>query len=151
MTEEIKPCPHCGKTKSVVMVMNDANDHYRYVCSADSGRRLEGCGSSSGYKPTKREALALWNKRTVELSEKDIRAFQEIYNLSFPSHGNDYTMSFDLPESEIDGFMMEFKCKNILDTKEENNLTRAQACKVLEIYSMGLYAATQEERRKFKV
>jgi hypothetical protein len=60
-------CPFCGATENVkllpaaaVLDNPDLLSEFGVICSA----RLEGCGSSSGIRPTKEEAAALWNTRS---------------------------------------------------------------------------------------
>ena len=73
------PCPFCGKAAPTVKLQSDAeiedndNAHGRYfavICDASSGfRRVaqDGCGSMSGYMPSKKDAAQLWNRRTTAL------------------------------------------------------------------------------------
>lgn len=76
MSDELKPCPHCGKTESL-RVGTDADfddvdedtvtGWYQVCCSAyqdySSGRNDGGCGAASGYAPTREEAIEKWNRR----------------------------------------------------------------------------------------
>lgn len=71
-SELLLPCPFCGRTDTVFIYDNnemqmlcmddddyDENPEYLVGCDALYG----GCGSSSGYKKTKEEAIQLWNTR----------------------------------------------------------------------------------------
>lgn len=79
--KSLKPCPFCGKAGTVEIT--DAHDleecenfedeecpaetggscgFHAVVCSVHKG----GCGASSGYAPTEKEAVELWNRRPGE-------------------------------------------------------------------------------------
>ena len=56
MSDEIKPCPHCGPERSVCSAqVSDLSRRWQVFCGA--------CGSSSGSCATKEEAIAAWNRR----------------------------------------------------------------------------------------
>lgn len=68
--ELLKPCPFCGKIDTVGVFREDdvtpelkevssAPWGYAVLCDAQAG----GCGSSSGYKSNKKDAIKLWNGR----------------------------------------------------------------------------------------
>lgn len=65
MTEELKPCPHCGPGGSVVSVyFDDSSRRYRVGCGA--------CGCSTGIHPrdkTPAPAIEAWNRRTGEVPD----------------------------------------------------------------------------------
>lgn len=74
--ERLLPCPHCGKTESLIVgtdeELGDFKEDsicgwYQVCCSAymdfSSGRNDGGCGASSGYAPTREEAIEKWNRR----------------------------------------------------------------------------------------
>lgn len=71
---QLLPCPFCGQTKSVVVAacqdyhepdcdcyMGDSGFHA--VCDASSDAALGGCGASSGFGATEKEAAERWNRR----------------------------------------------------------------------------------------
>lgn len=72
MRVELKPCPHCDKTKTLEIVSCqkvegcehfetcDIDPYVCVVCSVLEG----GCGASGGYAPTEAEACEKWNTRT---------------------------------------------------------------------------------------
>lgn len=64
---KLKPCPFCGKTTSVEIDRYSEYDdnytsQYAVICNHNKG----GCGSVSGYKNSKTEAIELWNTRAEE-------------------------------------------------------------------------------------
>ena len=65
MTEELKPCPHCGPGGSVVSVYFDDNSRrYRVGCGA--------CGCATGIHPrdkTPAPAIAAWNRREPAVTD----------------------------------------------------------------------------------
>lgn len=73
MSDELKPCPHCGKTESLIVGTDEEfgevgfGEYYQVCCSAymdfSSGRNDGGCGASSGYAATREEAIEKWNRR----------------------------------------------------------------------------------------
>lgn len=62
---KLKPCPFCGKAEALRCVRASevdnevAQDDIAVICDFNHG----GCGSCSGYRPTKKEAIELWNTR----------------------------------------------------------------------------------------
>jgi hypothetical protein len=61
-------CPFCGRTDSakilpaaVILDNSDLLSEFGVICSA----KLNGCGSSSGIRSTKKKAAALWNTRFI--------------------------------------------------------------------------------------
>lgn len=64
---KLKPCPFCGRThgfliKSVTHRLDDIMyEQWTVFCDA-SGDKV-GCGASCGYRMTKEEAIAAWNRR----------------------------------------------------------------------------------------
>ena len=62
---EIKPCPFCGKSDCVEFNWEDdeAYPQVQVICDATK----DGCGSSSGFRDNKEEALELWNTRVEEV------------------------------------------------------------------------------------
>lgn len=68
---ELKPCPICGKTETLKIsdcVAIEDCDRFEIcdkvtfkliVCDYNKG----GCGTSSGYRPTKEQAIEAWNDR----------------------------------------------------------------------------------------
>lgn len=73
--DRLKPCPFCGKRAPVrVLDSNElegvgpgdegyeSNPDHAVVCSFTDG----GCGASSGYRSTGREAVEAWNRRGGE-------------------------------------------------------------------------------------
>lgn len=67
MSEELRPCPFCGRSDTMCFSNNheecdddiDVPTMYIVVCSMHDG----GCGAHSGYYETKLEAAAAWNRR----------------------------------------------------------------------------------------
>ena len=61
---ELKPCPHCGGRNVAAMssdeINHDNNGHDFTVCCLFSAG---GCGATSGYRKTKKEAIEAWNRR----------------------------------------------------------------------------------------
>ena len=85
-SEQLKPCPFCGKlvaTLSNAKELEDCSDfedddrcpacmdwsggcgYHTVVCGVTEG----GCGASTGYFPTKEEAIAAWNRRAEKGGE----------------------------------------------------------------------------------
>jgi hypothetical protein len=61
-------CPFCGKIDSIKLlpaadILDNADllSEFGVICSV----KLDGCGSSSGIRSTKKKAAALWNKRFI--------------------------------------------------------------------------------------
>lgn len=60
--KELKPCPFCGGKKLVITNCEDLDtygNNYNICCDFNQG----GCGASSGYRSSIKEAVELWNKR----------------------------------------------------------------------------------------
>lgn len=70
---ELKPCPFCGKTESLIVGTDEefgevgCGEYYQVCCSAyqdfSTNRNDGGCGASSGYAFTREEAIEKWNRR----------------------------------------------------------------------------------------
>ena len=61
----LKPCPFCGAEESVYVGKDDEVDDARpYTVCCDF--TLGGCGASTGYAETPKEAIAMWNRRAKE-------------------------------------------------------------------------------------
>lgn len=70
---DLKRCPFCGKSVAHIStyqeiegcenfeVCNDC-DYVAVICDFNKG----GCGASSGFRRTEKEAIDLWNRRAVE-------------------------------------------------------------------------------------
>lgn len=58
--EELKHCPFCGKTDSVV-VHTDAPGLYVVVCTGSKG----GCGARTGISQNRETAVFWWNHRAT--------------------------------------------------------------------------------------
>lgn len=56
--EELKPCPFCGKTDSVI-VSEDTPRLYVVVCTGMKG----GCGARSLFSEKRETAIFWWNRR----------------------------------------------------------------------------------------
>ena len=58
MSEELKPCPHCGLGGDEIELLEDRErvivSHYVYC---------DGCGARTGYKFSGEAAIAAWNRR----------------------------------------------------------------------------------------
>lgn len=78
MSDELKPCPHCGNSDHLMAKRVEGEavspDNFQVVCGWLSG----GCGASGGVRRTEAEAIAAWNaraddapKRTCELEETE--------------------------------------------------------------------------------
>lgn len=72
MSEELKPCPHCGETKYLKLTPYRADDDggepfdwgFTVLCSAlGFEHRPRGCGSNGAWGETQEEAIAAWNRR----------------------------------------------------------------------------------------
>ena len=71
MSEELKRCPHCGKTDTLEFtdcIEAEGCQNYEcfhmepyvcVVCNVNKG----GCGASGGYAPSEEEAVEKWNRR----------------------------------------------------------------------------------------
>lgn len=59
---EIKRCPFCGGM-AIVVKDNFQYEQYQVLCPYVDGEDT-GCGSSSGYYDTLKEAVEAWNRRT---------------------------------------------------------------------------------------
>ena len=70
---ELKPCPFCGGEKLVITscaeleICNnfekcERTHYYTVCCDFNQG----GCGASSGYRPSKEEAIEAWSRRAGE-------------------------------------------------------------------------------------
>ena len=79
MSDELKPCPFCGKTTSLRVGSSFEYDYdgdtigqdemFAVYCDADSDRKLDGCGASAGYQRTEIKAIKAWNTRITTLDE----------------------------------------------------------------------------------
>ena len=69
----LKPCRFCGGKKLVLTTSKGVQDcvnfgecnecgYYTVVCDFNKG----GCGASSGYRATKKEAIEAWNRRATD-------------------------------------------------------------------------------------
>ena len=69
---EFKPCPFCGQAKTIRYVFEGPHeitdgkdlghkpgDNWAVICPMTIG----GCGTRTGYRGTKQEALKVWNTR----------------------------------------------------------------------------------------
>jgi len=74
MTEELKPCPMCGKSVAKVTTSSDMfpeqedegnSESYAVVCDAHMPNGPGGCGASGGFAQTEGEAIAAWNRRAA--------------------------------------------------------------------------------------
>lgn len=78
MSQELKPCPFCGRTSPLEVTDSnkidlltqsdyafDDNPTFAVVCN----KNKEGCGSSSGFWDTQKQAVIAWNTRTTKGSE----------------------------------------------------------------------------------
>lgn len=79
MNDNLKPCPFCGQTEYLVVgtdvdlgvsgevleAQSIEPGYYTVCCSAERAfyEPPRGCGASSGYYPTKEEAMNKWNRR----------------------------------------------------------------------------------------
>ena len=61
---ELKPCPFCGSEKLVILeeVAYGNILNYAVCCDFDHG----GCGATSGYRISEKEAIEAWNRRVDE-------------------------------------------------------------------------------------
>ena len=70
---DLKPCPFCDKTASESLFIGDKSEihtdmrvsigiSYAVCCNAMKG----GCGATSGFKGTHKEAIIAWNNRAEE-------------------------------------------------------------------------------------
>lgn len=66
--EELIPCPFCGTTESLIVGTDEeiglseegkGSGYYQVCCCFTKG----GCGSASGFREVKEEAIKLWNTR----------------------------------------------------------------------------------------
>lgn len=67
MTEQLKPCPHCGNTATVELIPDCDTGYFVVGCNA----RKQGCGSMAGYQKTEVEAITLWNTRPADSVKAD--------------------------------------------------------------------------------
>jgi hypothetical protein len=89
MSDELKPCPHCGKLETVKCMTNyeieqmeeediESEPHgvcYSVVCRADAP--YDGCGAAGGYSCLQSEAVAKWNRRTLPDMSADIETVRK--------------------------------------------------------------------------
>lgn len=90
---ELKPCPFCGGTSALrVLDQNEAdllgaedenyseNPYYQVVCCMTENSPVPladwqpGCGSAGGFRKTKEQAIATWNRRPEFI--EDVPTFQ---------------------------------------------------------------------------
>ena len=69
MSEELKPCPFCGRHELLISSILHKLDDVEYsqwsvFCDA-SGCKV-GCGAMCGYHDTKEQAIEAWNRRVGE-------------------------------------------------------------------------------------
>lgn len=55
----LRRCPFCGNKNLTIIDNDEAYTNYSVCCDYLKG----GCGSTSGFRETKEEAIELWNKR----------------------------------------------------------------------------------------
>lgn len=60
MSKKLKRCPFCGRIDSLEVVKCGVV-HYQYFVSCAMYKH--GCGASSYYAETEREAIKAWNRR----------------------------------------------------------------------------------------
>ena len=58
----LRKCPFCGNKNLIIIDNDEAYPNYSVCCDYLKG----GCGSTSGFRETKEEAIELWNKRVGE-------------------------------------------------------------------------------------
>ena len=65
---ELKPCPFCGRIDKIILVFEDDYNYCKYFCDASGfqNNNNRGCGASSGYAPTAKEAQEKWNTRFTQ-------------------------------------------------------------------------------------
>lgn len=65
--DELEPCPFCGQTEYIKVIRDSyvGSGYYAVCCSAERAfnEPTKGCGATSGYYPTKEEAMNKWNRR----------------------------------------------------------------------------------------
>lgn len=67
--EELKPCPHCGKSDALFLGSADqvlentelAEDQFAVICDAQKG----GCGACGSFAENEEEAATAWNRRAA--------------------------------------------------------------------------------------
>lgn len=62
MSEELKPCPFCGKTESV-RVYIEINGYTVRCCAGGISPENSGCGADCGFELTEEDAIKKWNAR----------------------------------------------------------------------------------------
>lgn len=69
MSDELKPCPHCGNSDHLMVKQVEGEtvspNNFQVVCSW----MLGGCGASGGVRRTEVEAIAAWNARADDADE----------------------------------------------------------------------------------
>ena len=69
MSDELKPCPHCGNSDHLMVKQVEGEtaspDNFQVVCDWLSG----GCGASGWVRRTEAEAIAAWNARADDADE----------------------------------------------------------------------------------
>lgn len=84
MSEELKPCPHCGLGGDEIELLEDRErvivSHYVYC---------DGCGARTGYKFSGEAAIAAWNRRAPS---PDMREALEALTTAVHAH---YVKAFE--------------------------------------------------------
>ena len=62
MEIKLKPCPFCGRTAPLVLILEHIpgyGEGHQVVCSVV----YDGCGASSGFEANEEDAIEAWNQR----------------------------------------------------------------------------------------